>query len=196
MRILGLDISSVSTGHSVLDDGKLLKRFSGKIKIDNKFSLGKRLDIFDKKINNLIIKVKPDIIIIEDIYLRNTTTFKILSYFHGVAYKHIYSLIGKNPFFIGATKVRNLLGVKGKEGTFNYINDLFNLGYNFEEHNDITDSIAVCLAYQKVIADGKKEKVKRGTETKAQKKKTKKKVKRKTTGAKRGKKIKKTKKKN
>ncbi len=147
-----------------------MKSKCGKIVIDKKFSLGQRLNVFDKKIKDLIIKAKPDIIIIEDIYCRNTITFKILSYFHGVAYKHIYNLLEKDPYFIGATKIRNILGVKGKEGAFNYINNLYNLDYNFEEDNDITDAIALGLAYIRMLKDGK------GIETKKKKKKTNKKA--------------------
>ena len=74
-KILCLDISSVSTGYALFKNGKLLKSKCGKITIDKKLSLGQKLGIFDGKIYNLIIKVRPDIVIIEDTFLKNTLTF-------------------------------------------------------------------------------------------------------------------------
>ncbi len=177
-KILCLDISSVSTGYAFFRNGKLLKSKCGKMTIDKKFSLGKRLNIFDKKIYDLIFKNKPDIVIIEDTYLRNVLTLKTLSYFHGVAYKHIYNLLDKDPYFISAVKVRSILGVIGKQGAFDCVNFLYNLNYNFKDHNDITDAIALGEAYIRMLKDGGEKKTNGKTITskrKGKKVKTKKK---------------------
>lgn len=166
-NILCLDISSVSTGYAFFRNGKLLKSKCGKITIDKKLSLGARLNRFEEKFAEILGHLKPDIVIIEDIYLKNAITFKVLAYFHGSAYYHIFNNVGREPYFLGATKIRHILGVKGKQGAFDYVNTLYNLNYNFKEHNDITDAIALGLAYIRMLKDGK------GIETKTKKKKKK-----------------------
>lgn len=177
MIILSLDISSVSTGYAVFRKGRLLKSKCGKITIDKKLSLGLRLNRFEERFCELLGQVDPDIVIIEDIYLKNAITFKVLAYFHGVAYYHTFNNTDREPYFLGATKIRNILGVKGKQGAFDYVNTLYSLNYNFKEHNDITDAIALGLAYIRMLKDGK------GIETKTKKKK--KKTYKKTTSSKR-----------
>ena len=166
-KILCLDISSVSTGYAFFRNGKFLKSKCGKIEINKNLSLGLRLNRFEERFCELLGQLKPDIVVIEDIYLKNAITFKVLAYFHGIAYYHIFNNAGREPYFLGATKLRNILGVKGKQGAFDYVNNLYNLNYNFKEHNDITDAIALGLAYIRMLKDGK------GIETGAKKKKKK-----------------------
>jgi Holliday junction resolvasome RuvABC endonuclease subunit len=66
-KILALDISSVSTGHCIVHNGRLVKSTLGTISNDPKICLGKKLVRFEEEITKLINKHKPDCIVIEDI---------------------------------------------------------------------------------------------------------------------------------
>lgn len=168
MRILGLDISSASTGWAVLDDGVLASRDNvGLIKFKAKQPHGERLVGFEKRLREIITEFKPDLIAIEDLYLSftNPRVSVILAYYHGAAKKVIWDLMGVEPIVETATNFRKILGAKhsinllpgkkekletGKDSkhlTFELIQRIFGLDdWTFSAHNDKTDALGVSLA--------------------------------------------------
>jgi hypothetical protein len=154
--ILALDISSVSTGWSVFKDGKLYEK--GKIDTSKIKKHGERLICFEKELKALYKKYKPTIFAAEDVFVgRSPKVHKILSLYHGIAYKLAFERLKDDPLVLYEGEIRNIIsehfnvvlrktGEKAKVLTFNFINAHYNLGYDFDSHNDITDAIAVGLA--------------------------------------------------
>ena len=173
MKTLGLDVSSISTGYSIMNNGRLSKVSCGIIKTNPRKQYGERLLSFEKQLKDLIRKHKPDNIIIEDIFKgRNIKTFKSLAMFRGIAIKVVYEETGKNPISIMASEARSIIGVKNKkEITFEFIVDKYNLSdYNFEDHNDIVDSIALALSAHIMKKQGIDEKFIHNARTKKRRK--------------------------
>jgi Holliday junction resolvasome RuvABC endonuclease subunit len=83
MLILGLDISSVSTGWSILENDTLLD--SGLIKIASNLSHPDKLSQFAHDLKCITRDHDIDWVVIEDQYFQNVVTVKILSRFCGVA---------------------------------------------------------------------------------------------------------------
>jgi crossover junction endodeoxyribonuclease RuvC len=146
--ILALDVSSSSTGYAVLRAGRWNKSSTsyGTIKISSKLSLAKRLVEFRDEVQALIKRVKPTLIIIEDVFSgRNIKTMKLLARFSGVAIEVSRRSIKKDPVIALTVKVRAVLECgRSKEEAFNYICSRYNLDWNFNKMNDVTD--ALCLA--------------------------------------------------
>ncbi len=160
MKILSFDISSISTGYCLIVDGRLNKNTCGTIKPNPKEPYGARLGFFEQEVSRIIALYNPDEISIEDIYFsRNIKTYKVLSYFRAVAIKVIYSVIGRDPISITASEVRGLLEIpNNKEEAFRWIMSRYKLDFTFEEHNDITDAIALGLATHLMKKQGINEK--------------------------------------
>lgn len=168
MRILGLDISSASTGWAVLDDGVLLSRDNvGLIKFKAKQPHGERLVGFEARLREIITQFKPDLIAIEDLYLSftNPRVSVVLAYYHGAAKKVVWDLMGVEPIVETATNFRKVLGAKygvnllpgkkeklatGKDSkhlTFELIQKIFGLDdWTFSAYNDKADALCVGLA--------------------------------------------------
>ena len=158
MKTLGLDVSSISTGYSIVNNGQLVKSSCGLIKTNPRKQYGERLLSFETQLKELIQKQKPDNIIVEDIFKgRNMKTFKSLAMFRAIAIKVVYEELGTDPISLMASEIRSIIGVKNnKEVTFNFIVDKYKIsGYNFEEHNDIVDSIALALSVHIMKKQGK-----------------------------------------
>ena len=160
MKILCLDVSSVSTGYCIMRDSKLLKNLYGKIEINKDKKFGERVFEFESRLKKIISKTKPDLIIIEDVYCKNVLTFKVLCMFHGIVFKLSWDLLKKDPFYMKTSVARKILEVKGKDGVFNLVVDQYKLkDFTFDCDNDITDSIAIGMAYfKKVELDGEDKK--------------------------------------
>lgn len=154
--VLALDISSVSTGWSVFKNGKLHKH--GKIVTSKIKKHSERLVFFDIELRKLFEKFKPNIFAVEDVFVgRSPKVHKILSLYHGVAYKCAFEYLNDDPITIYESEARGIIsdsfnvalrksGEKAKKLTFDFINQHYNLKYTFENDNDITDAIAVGLA--------------------------------------------------
>ena len=96
-------------------------------------------------IEKIINKHKLDAIVIEDTFLRfNVKTLKLLCYLAGVA---VYLSKDKKVFLMTVKEVRKILEVTDKKGVFDFVVDKYKLNLNFIKDNDITDAIAVALAY-------------------------------------------------
>jgi len=156
--IMSLDVSSKCTGwcYMVKD---VLKAY-GCIETRRADSLEAKLNDFKRQLGKLYKKFNPSHIVIEDIYYaNNAVTFKVLSYFTGVARELSYAMLSIEPHMVTTGEVRGYFGImkrgKGKEIAFDMIKDHYGLKeFDFKDHNDITDAIAQGLYYyNKVILD-------------------------------------------
>lgn len=154
--ILALDIASRNTGWVFIKNGKIDKTHLGTIRINPKYTMGKRLFIFETEVKNLINTYNPDIICVEDIFKgRNANTFKILSLFRGVVIKTAYEYNEKDPISIMAAQVRSIIDLpNNKEEVFHILNDRYKLEFEFNTDNDAIDAIALGLACDKIIKNG------------------------------------------
>ena len=174
MKVLGLDISSVSTGWAVLETPLKLIDY-GLITCDVDLNLGQKLSKFDSDLN-AILERHPDVswVGIEDTYNNNTVTMKTLSKFAGVAIKCLQNSLGVGTtysdstidkalnrrkgkpdggiFLITPTSVNKLIGLvhrldreERKTAIVEKVNTTFKLGFTLAE-NDVTDAIAVAMA--------------------------------------------------
>lgn len=108
MKYLGIDISSKSTGWSLLEDGKLVD--FGKINPTGTMIQGQKLNLFDVEITKILNKCEPDLIAIEDvIHVKAITTTKILARYNGIAIKTAYSYNKKEPTLVEPTKWKKYL---------------------------------------------------------------------------------------
>ena len=156
--IISLDVASRCTGwcYMVKDN---LKAY-GCIETRRADSLDAKMTDFKRQLGKLYKKFNPSHVVIEDIYYaNNAVTFKVLSYFTGVARETAYAMLGIEPHMVTTGEVRGYFGImkrgKGKEIAFNMVKKQYSLrGFNFKDHNDITDAIAQGLYYyNKVILD-------------------------------------------
>ena len=148
-KILGLDVSSTSTGYALLINGTFDKNNSGIIIGRADGTLGISLLKFGKKLDSVFKLLKPDVIVIEDTFFHNNVhTLKVLSRYGGIAIEHSAKYLkNKEPVLIPVQKIRKLLNTETKQDTFDFINHKFYLKWDFKEHNDITDALAVAIAY-------------------------------------------------
>ena len=86
MVILALDLSSVKTGWSVIENG-ILKDFGEIIlsKFKSKKNPREYLEILYQSINDLITQFTPSTVCVEDTFCRNVLTLKSLSKVRGIA---------------------------------------------------------------------------------------------------------------
>lgn len=158
MKILGLDISTKSTGWFIT------KRSCGIIVPDLKLIFSEKLVYFRQEVLYLLEKYRPDVAVIEDTYLRfgNVQTLKQLARFSGVAME-VCTSQGAKVENITATQARkNCCGeqkgefkkpqvfeylVKNKD--FNSVCErIYHSPCNFSRDNDLTDAAALTMAYK------------------------------------------------
>jgi Holliday junction resolvasome RuvABC endonuclease subunit len=151
-KILALDLSSKCTGWAYFEAGKLIDY--GTIAIEPKNSWAFRLSIFGEELERIIRKHSVDRVIIEDIYRGpNAMTFKVLAFFHGVAYKVVNDLLYIDPDLIGVLTTRSAIGKEAevvcrtKEQAFFIMNSTLGLGLDFKDGNDIIDACALVYGY-------------------------------------------------
>jgi Holliday junction resolvasome RuvABC endonuclease subunit len=155
MITLALDISSTSTGWSVIKSGRFYKRPDldyGLIQPGKKFTPGQKKVFFRDNLEEVFKKVKPGIVGIEDTFLRNTKTLKVLSRYCGIAWELAYRYTQEDPIIVSVTSIRAVIGTQDKKEIFNLMVDKYKLqDWEFSKHNDITDSLAVGLYTDKYI---------------------------------------------
>ena len=92
--VLGLDVSSTSTGWAVLKNGRFYKRENidyGWIRPHRGYGLLDKLDYFAFELDRVLNIVEPLTVGIEDVFLsRNVKTLKVLSRFSGAAIQTVY----------------------------------------------------------------------------------------------------------
>lgn len=173
MKILGLDVSSASTGWAVLEDGQLLSESDcGFIQMRQK-THGERLNYFEQQLKSIIAKHQVEMIAIEDVWAgKFIQPALILSRYRGVAEKVCWEHFKCEPLVRTATDFRKLVGLKhgtnllpGKKEkvqtgldskmlTFQLMKRVFNLtGFDFAKHNDATDALCVALGAHLIGTD-------------------------------------------
>ena len=177
MAILGFDISSRKVGYAFLvDESKVpLKKHYGTIELGSKLNLSEKLVLFRDKAQKLIEKFKPDVVVVEDVYIRHLSSAIILSRFSGVFIELCKRITNKEAILILTTRARAALELKNsKEEAFKFVVEKFGFkNWKFETHNDISDAFIVCLAFlrgvdgraSRKVARAKKEKGGSGEKT-------------------------------
>ncbi len=148
--ILGLDVSSVSTGYAILKHGRLYKRldiYYGLMKFSSKSPHPERLSLFREQLQDILIAVEPDVVSIEDVFVgRNAKTSILLGKYSGVACEVVYTTLGIEPIIIDNKAVKKIIGSKDKEDTFRIITEKFNLNdFVFGQMHDVTDALATAV---------------------------------------------------
>jgi len=151
MKILGLDVSTRSTGWFIA------KRSCGIISPDPKASFEEKLVVFRIELDYLLSKYNPDLVVIEDAYYRpgfgSIHTLKALVKFAGVA-QELCASKGIQVEIITATKARKYCcGRSGekvtKQDVFDFFVEKYDLDdWTFNKHNDITDAMALSWGYR------------------------------------------------
>lgn len=153
MKILALDISTKSTGWFIS------KRSCGKIVPDGKLSFEEKLVFFRDQLDTLLLKYKPDLVVIEDAYYRprfgNIHTLKTLVKFAGVAIELCARRKIRVEIITATTARKNCCGKQEssfkKREVFEYFVNKYNLtNWTYEEHNDISDAMALSWGYREI----------------------------------------------
>jgi len=147
MKVLSLDVSSVSTGWALINEDAKLLHF-GTISIPNLDVMAK-LYWFHNYLESLIFTLEPDIILVEETYLKNVKTLKTLSQFIGMVnflvFKHHKPAVYLNP-----NAVRAFFKLRTKADVFDFVKNKYKSKLKeltFNNGNDITDAILQALYY-------------------------------------------------
>jgi Holliday junction resolvasome RuvABC endonuclease subunit len=153
MKVLGLDVSTKSTGWFIT------KPSCGIIAPDPKLSFDEKLVVFRIELDYLLTKHRPDVVVIEDAYYRpgfgNIHTLKALVKFAGVA-QELCASKGIQTEIITATAARKHCcgtqeGKFKKQEVFNFFKMKYNLDdWTYNKHNDITDAMALSWGYREI----------------------------------------------
>jgi crossover junction endodeoxyribonuclease RuvC len=148
--ILGLDVSSKKTGWAILKNGRFYKRENidfGTIETPSSQPISKRLVIFRDALESILVRSKPDTIVIEDTFFsKNIATLKVLVRFSAVAQELSNRLLSIDPILISARQARTIMGSQDKEEVFKIIVNKYKLNtFKFSTHNDIADAIVLTL---------------------------------------------------
>jgi len=154
MKILGLDISTACTGYAVKEDGYIRV---GHIKTPYKLKSFSALLYQAENIKKLIEEEKPDIMVIEDTYLKeNFKTVKLMNMLRGYVYVYsVFKGIEVHPNY-NTVHARRILGLKGinkrgltrKQRKEKVMQFLASLGYKVEQ-DDEADALILVLAFEK-----------------------------------------------
>lgn len=152
--VLGLDISSRSTGWAVLKNGRFYAREGkdyGWIKLKSTIPLAERLNLFRSELVNILTSVRFDAVGIEDVFFsRSPSTLKLLSRFSGVACETVYDICGFEPIIVQVRAVRTVFGTQDKKDIYKHVSDKYKLyKWTYKTHNDITDALAIATYVRK-----------------------------------------------
>jgi len=152
MNILSLDVSSVSTGWAVFSGSKL--NHIGKIVISSKYSLQEKLYMFRNELNSLLILHNPDYVVVEETYLKNVKTLKVLMQFISVVNIECFDTLKKEPVFVSPNTVRSNFGLKTKSDVFKAVKSKYKVklkNYDYDSGNDITDAVLQGLYFYQIM---------------------------------------------
>ena len=153
-KILSFDVSSVSTGWAFMFHGKI--REFGTIEPPKSYRLQEKLYWFKSASNVLFKTYFPDYVIIEETYLKNVKTLKVLMQFTGVLNLECFLELGAEPLFISPQTIRSYYELKTKEDVFEYVKNKYKVKlkkYTFETGNDITDAILQALYWNDALKE-------------------------------------------
>ncbi|MDD5649681.1 MAG: crossover junction endodeoxyribonuclease RuvC [Candidatus Nanoarchaeia archaeon] len=112
MKILGVDISSRSTGASLIEDDKLLEYT--KINPIGSMSNSAKMYLFSVELDKILEKWQPDYIAIEDvIQVSSVSITKILARFNGIALISAYKFNKKEPKLFIPSEWKKTIGLSG-----------------------------------------------------------------------------------
>lgn len=159
MKVLGLDVSTKSTGWFIT------KSSCGKICPPDTLSFEEKLAHFRQSLLDLLQKYSPDVVVVEDAYFQprkgSIYTLKALSRFGGVAMEACASQ-GIKVVIMTATTARKFCcgrreGKVTKEHVFDFFTAKYQLtDWKFTTHNDLTDAMALAWGYREKIKSEKK----------------------------------------
>lgn len=96
MVLLGLDVSSKSTGWAILENDKLIEY--GKINPTDITFHCQKLNLFFIEINKLLNKYQPDEVAIEEtVYVKNSKAFRVLTRTQAMALLAAYQYLRNEP---------------------------------------------------------------------------------------------------
>ena len=117
MRIIGIDPGLSFTGFAIIDvDGKSKKICEyGSIRTNPEDSLGQRLDTIFEQINTVLHKWNPEIIVIEDVFIKPNAPQLIihLGEVRGIIILAAYKM-GVDVLLIKPTEVKSALTASGR----------------------------------------------------------------------------------
>jgi Holliday junction resolvasome RuvABC endonuclease subunit len=144
MKILALDISTVSTGWAIFSDGPTLVDY-GLIPFSTDTLQKLRLVVFREVVKGLVKRAEPTMVVIEDTFVQfDPSVTKKLSRFAGVAIEAIASLVPTTEIAMLTTQsIRAALYPKQKIDK-KAIRAAMMLRYSLPEDikDDVTDAIA------------------------------------------------------
>lgn len=143
---MGLDISSKSTGVSIITKDNKLK-FMDKFFVPNYNNTTEevKMFVFAIGLNSVIKKYNPCLAIVEDIFSKNISTHRSLAEFHGLC-KYILALHDIPMKYIHPSSAKSFIGCKDKEEVFNKLVKMYKLeNLKFEDANDGIDSLLIAL---------------------------------------------------
>lgn len=160
MKVLSFDVSSVKTGYSIINNGIFVARAKnyGTIEPDAKLPLCRKLAYFRDCVEGIITEHSPDIIAIEDVFIRQPKVAIMLARFSGVIIELSGRYLDDCPMMVSAIKARSVLGITNtKPCAFEYVRNRYKStdDWTFKAHNDIADSVIVGLAVWKEMTDAK-----------------------------------------
>lgn len=144
--IMGLDISSKSTGIAIITKDNKLK-FMDKFFIPNysKTTEEIKMFVFAIGLTSVIKKYNPCLAIVEDVFSKNISTHRSLSEFHGLC-KYVLALNDIPMKYIHPSSAKSFIGCKDKEEVFNKITKMYNLkNLKFEDANDGIDALLIAM---------------------------------------------------
>ena len=147
--IMGLDISSKSTGVAIItqnDELKMIDKFY--IPNYNNTSEEIKMFIFAIGLHSIIKKYNPCIAILEDVFSKNIKTHKSLSEFHGLC-KYLLAINDIPMKYIHPSSAKSFIGCKTKEEVFKTLIKRYGLiDLKFEEANDGIDALLIALNHK------------------------------------------------
>lgn len=120
--ILGLDISTSTTGIALLDKEDVV--FSEALKFDSSDTIEKRAFIFKQKLLDISSKHNIEDVVIEMPIMHATKksqahTIAILNIFNGMCRFIVYEIFSKEPVMMNVLSARSLVGIKIPRGIKN-----------------------------------------------------------------------------
>lgn len=158
ISILSMDVSSVSTGWSVIINGK--PKDYGLIKPPDGYDLSQKLLWFRNDFRKLLKLYQPSHVVVEETYMRNVKTLKTLVQFVGIINVECLDLLDLRPSFVSPNTVRSEFGLKTKEDVFKAVQSKYKAKFKhltFDEGNDITDSVLQGIFWWNMIDKEKKD---------------------------------------
>jgi crossover junction endodeoxyribonuclease RuvC len=156
MRILGIDPALAVTGYGVIDveNNRLSLLEAGIVKTSSRDTLPERLDKINRAIMKLISDTKPDVMVLEKIYVhyRHTTTAYLLGQARGVIC--LASAANNIPLYeYAATRVRKALVGNGLASKYQIQRMMINLLKlkSLPKYTDVTDALALAIAHSYII---------------------------------------------